>query len=227
MLSKVILKLKCMFERLFFRKPMDYITQFSGILHVGANDGAERHFYAKAGIPVIWFEPLPQAFEQLKQNLESFKDQQCYQYLLSDREGAELDFNVASNSGKSSSLLPFAAHKTAFPGIQCSETIRIVSHTLDSIIENHAIRLDSYNCLLLDTQGAELLVLKGSTKTLTKLKYVIAEAADFESYKGCCTANDLSEFLSKFGFHEVTRETFFFKIGTGSYYNILYEKKLA
>jgi FkbM family methyltransferase len=225
MLSKIILKLKCIYERLFIRKPMDYVHQFSGILHVGANDGAERHFYAKAKVPVIWFEPLPKAFEQLKRNLESFDDQKCFQYLLSDREGVECDFNVASNSGKSSSLLPFAAHKTAFPGIQCSETIRIVSHKLDNIIDKHAIPLDLYNCLLMDTQGAELLVLKGAVAALSKLKYVLAEAADFESYKGCCTANELSEFLVSFGFHEVTRETFFFKIGTGSYFNILYEKK--
>ena len=46
--------------------------------------------------------------------------------------------------------------------------------------------MSKYDALVLDTQGSELLVLKGAAGLLPNIKYVQAEVADFESYSGAC-----------------------------------------
>jgi hypothetical protein len=79
-----------------------------------------------------------------------------------------------------------------------------------------------YDVLVLDTQGAELLVLKGATSLLPHIRYVRAEAADFEAYAGCCTLAELDDFLREYGFRRIAKGRFAQKKGVGSYYEVLY-----
>jgi len=77
----------------------------------------------------------------------------------------------------------------------------------------------------MDTQGSELLVLKGGLSLLKNFQYIKTEAADFESYKGCCLINDLSKFLNKLGFKEIKRIKFATRKKGGNYFDVLYERK--
>ena len=48
----------------------------------------------------------------------------------------------------------------------------------------------------MDTQGVmELMVLHGAVKLLPGLRYIKTEVADLESYSGCCTLKEISNFL--------------------------------
>jgi len=80
---------------------------------------------------------------------------------------------------------------------------------------------------VLDTQGAELLVLKGCEENLQTFQYICVEAADFDVYQGAPTAQEISLYLSRFGFDPTDRERFGEKFGVGSCFNILFKKKLS
>jgi len=54
--------------------------------------------------------------------------------------------------------------------------------------------------LRVDAQGYELEVLKGASKTLESVHHVFCEVNSREMYEGCPTMEDLSNFLSQYGF---------------------------
>ena len=62
--------------------------------------------------------------------------------------------------------------------------------------------------LVIDTQGSELLVLKGALPILHHFKYIQTEVPDFEAYKGCCQLKDLQFFLVGLGYQEISRHQF-------------------
>ena len=78
--------------------------------------------------------------------------------------------------------------------------------------------------LVMDTQGSELLVLKGAIPILQNFTYIKTEVPDFESYKGCCQLKDLQSFLTQHGFKEFSRHKFATHPNGGNYYDIIYKK---
>lgn len=56
---------------------------------------------------------------------------------------------------------------------------------------------------MVDTQGYELEVLKGSVKVLPRFDLLYLEVNRQETYKGCPMVEELDEFLLPFGFHRV------------------------
>ena len=82
--------------------------------------------------------------------------------------------------------------------------------------------MTEYDVLVLDTQGSELLVLKGATSLLPHIKYVRAEVADFEAYEGCCKLDDMDKFFKEHGFRRIAEGRFAQKKDVGSYYDVLY-----
>jgi 2-O-methyltransferase len=177
-----------------------YLRQTTGLIHVGANLGQERELYAKYKLNVLWVEPLPDIFERLCQNIKSFPKQTAVKHLITDQDGGEYLFHIASNDGASSSLLEPARHKTLFPDVRFESTMTLKSITLDSLLQQLGGSNRSYQTLVLDTQGSELMVLKGAVRTLSHLKFVLTEAADFESYAGCAQVDELTAYLRSFGF---------------------------
>lgn len=62
---------------------------------------------------------------------------------------------------------------------------------LDTMMARENVSPSHYQAPVMDVQGAERLVMKGSGKRLGQFRFVKAEAADFESYKGCARLADL------------------------------------
>jgi hypothetical protein len=77
---------------------------------------------------------------------------------------------------------------------------------------------------VLDTQGSELMILKGATTMLPQLRFVKVEVPDFESYEGCCLSSELGEFMCAHGFRERQRDGFNSIRGVGTYFDVLYER---
>ncbi|WCJ59683.1 FkbM family methyltransferase [Fontisphaera persica] len=82
-----------------------------------------------------------------------------------------------------------------------------------------------YDTIIIDVQGAELEVLKGAKKTLKKIKYIITEASDYSAYKGCCTLNELADYLRMHGFRIKTKRKVRWKPGVGGEYDVMFVRK--
>lgn len=191
-----------------------------GIIHIGANKGQEAEEYSPRD--VLWIEPIPCIFEILKKTISKYDNQIAINSLVTDKDDVEYDFHIASNSNhQSSSILDLKLHKKIWPKIHYIETIKLNSKTLPTIIKNNDIDISKYDTIVLDTQGSELLILKASISILKKIRHIVLEVADFESYKDCCTVKDIENFFSSVGF-ERKRLTPFKRRSNLTYYEAEY-----
>lgn len=204
--------------------PDAFLSHVSGVIHVGANTGQEREVYDGLGLKVIWIEPIPKVFEKLKNNLTGFPGQRCFQYLVTDSDEKEYTFNIASNEGASSSILELSDHKDIWPNIDYVDKITLKSITLKSLYEREVIDDASYQALVMDTQGSELLVLIGAIPKIKNFKYIKTEVPDFDSYLGCCQLKDITAFMDQYGFKEISRTKFASHPNGGSYFDVVYKK---
>jgi FkbM family methyltransferase len=212
--------------KVFFKKNPDrFLKRVKGVVHVGANTGQEIKTYEKYGLSAIWIEPIPDVFEKLQSNLTGVVGQIALQGLVTDRDNAEYHFHIASNNGASSSILELNLHQDIWPDINFEKTIKLHSKTLSSLLNDNNVVLSDYDMLIIDTQGSELLVLKGAIPILHHFKYIQAEAADFEAYKDCCQLKDLQSFLDQYGYREVSRRKFATHPNGGGCYDIVYKRK--
>lgn len=141
---------------------------------------------------------------------------------MSDKTGEKTTLHIASNNGGSSSILPFKEHQDIWPDITYIDSICIESEILPDVLARAGHRIDSYDGLILDTQGSELMILRGAEHFLEKFRIIEIEVADFEPYKGCCTVNEVSTFMRDHGFLEAHRMVVARRKGGGRYYEIIY-----
>ena len=92
------------------------------------------------------------------------------------------------------------------------------------LLKSQNIQSSEYNVLVIDAQGAELLVLKGADTLLTNIQFIKVEAADFEIYKNCCQLKDIEQYLERFGFQEISRHQFAERLDGGACYNVIFER---
>jgi len=211
--------------KIFFEKNPDrFLKKIKGVVHVGANTGQEIKTYEKHGLSVIWIEPIPDIFEKLQSNLVGVPGQIALQDLVTDSDNAEYHFHVASNNGASSSILELNLHQDIWPDISYEKTIKLHSKTLSSLLKDNNVVLSNYDMLIIDTQGSELLVLKGAIPILHHFKYIQTEVADFEVYKDCCQLKDLQLFLGQYGYREASRRKFATHPNGGSCYDVVYKR---
>jgi FkbM family methyltransferase len=219
LLARVVSKV----QRVIFGEDR-YLSNVSGVIHIGANTGQERDSYAARKLPVIWIEPIPGIFHELMKNIAPYPNQRAFCRLITDRDGADYTFHVANN-GQSSSILELAHHRELWPEVGYVAEIPMQSTTLDRLVEQEHIDLSVFNALILDVQGAELLVLKGAVDSLTRMRYIKTEAANFEAYSHCCTMDELSVYLKSRGFRCIAHKPFASKHRVGTYYNVLYQRR--
>ena len=224
LISRIIRRAKKIMRPLVRGNPNSFLRRVSGVIHVGANLGQERTLYGKYDLNVIWIEPIPDVYQKLKQNLENFPKQQAFQRLITDRDDAGYAFHISNNNGKSSSIFDLDLHKEIWPTVSYQESISLKSVTLASFAQKEGVDMSRYDALVIDTQGSELLVLKGAATLLPNFRYIKAEAADFESYAGCCKVEDIDSLLLRFGFVKRRQDRFASKDGIGSYYDVLYKR---
>lgn len=182
----------------------EFIKDSRGVIHVGANTGQARDIYAAHNLPVVWIEPIREVFQELAANIGAYPNQRAINALITDKDGAEYAFHVSSNGGQSSSIFDFGEHAKIWPEIEYTRSIVMRGHTLKTVLQRFSVNIADYDTLVLDVQGAELLVLQGAGDLLDKFKFIRAEACDFELYKGGCQLKDVHEYLTARGFEHVT-----------------------
>jgi FkbM family methyltransferase len=117
-------------------QPDRFLREAKGVIHVGANDGPERHAYTRLGLRVLWIEPVAEVFARLEANIAGLPHQRAVRRLVTDTDGAECELHVADNLGQSSSILGLKVHRDIWPGVSFSHTLKMRTTTLDMLIRN-------------------------------------------------------------------------------------------
>lgn len=211
-------------RRINYLRHNGYLRRVNGVIHVGANVGQERELYHDYNLSVLWIEPIPSVFDQLKENIALLPNQECVRALVADTDGQELTFHIANNNGESSSILELADHRDIWPDVQFVKDMELRSVTLPTLLKTESIDPKKFDALVLDTQGSELLILKGARLLLPGLRYIKTEVADFESYAGCARLEDMTKFLSQHGFREWRLAVFAERQRGGRYYEVVYRR---
>jgi FkbM family methyltransferase len=163
-------------------------------------------------------------FGKLQTNIAPYSNQRAIQALLTDKKGAHYTFHIANNDGASSSILELHLHKDIWPTVTCDRSISLESTMLCSLAADHGLDLSLYPALVIDTQGSELLVLRGAEGVLHNFKYIKTEVADFESYVDCCQLQELRAWLFERGYREFSRRAFATHPNGGHYYDVVFQR---
>lgn len=212
-------------NRIFIRNPDSFFKKIDGVIHVGANEGQERFYYQKCGLNVIWVEPIPTVYAQLKNNIKNIQGQIAYQCLLTDADDKDFEFQIIGDNGESSSIFELADHQDVWPDVRRTGSMHLKSLTLSTLVKNEKIDLSNYQGLVLDTQGAELLVLRGAENILHNFSYIKLEAADFNLYQNGCLLDEIVAYLKKFNFQEKKRSDFAQHSSGGRCYDVIFYRE--
>lgn len=169
----------------------------TGVLHVGAHLAEEAPLYEDLGVSNVWWvEGNPSVMVKLDHILRSYPSHRYVQALVFEEDGVELDFHVTNIDGMSSSIYEFGTHTQFSPDIEFVQHFKLLTKTIDTIVEENNI--EDINLINLDLQGAELPALKGASKLLEGVDYILTEVNKAEVYKGCTKIQELGEFLEDF-----------------------------
>tara|TARA_R110000824_G_scaffold282940_4_gene471211 strand:- start:6203 stop:6844 length:642 start_codon:yes stop_codon:yes gene_type:complete len=177
-----------------------------GVIHIGAHIGQELVTYEKCGFKdVLMIEANPTIFDSLVTIKSDICDLIFLNVAVSDQKGV-FDFNITSNGRgggeMSSSLLKLKRHKQLYPNIRQVKTISVNTDLIDNILRSSNLSNKNYNMMNLDIQGAELMALKGSIKTLKNIDIINTEINKTELYEDCVLLDELEKFLFDQGFYK-------------------------
>jgi hypothetical protein len=173
----------------------------TGIFHVGAHECEELLFYNSFGVKnedIVWID----AVESKVTDATNRGIVNVYNALITDKDDEDVQFNI-SNNIQSSSILEFGTHSEEHPWVVYTDKVLKKSITVDTFFEKNDLDASKYNFWNFDIQGAELIALKGATKSLQYAKALYLEVNEKELYKGCALIDEIDDFLSKHNFKRV------------------------
>ena len=172
---------------------------FNTIIDVGANTGPFS-FAMRLLLPesrIFAFEPLPQCYKKLVRNLDPMGKFTAFQTAIGE-EQAEAQM-WQSEFSESSSLLPMGdLHKQAFPHTSNAQLVNVPLATLDDYLDK--IEFNPPVLLKIDVQGYEDKVIRGATKTLKHVDWIITELSFKTLYKGQPLFAEMYQLLTFHGF---------------------------
>lgn len=175
--------------------------KIDGGFHIGAHDCEELPFYNSLGLCnecVIWIDAIPFKVK----NAQNRNIPNVYHAVITDKDDENVVFNI-SNNIQSSSVLEFGSHKQEHPEVMYICKVRQTTITVDTFFEKHGIDASKYNFWNFDIQGAELMALKGATKSIQHAKAIYLEVNDKELYKNCGLIHEIDDFLANYHFKRV------------------------
>ena len=182
---------------------LDYVIEQGvtprGIIHIGAHTGEEAGYYRQyVGEAVAWIEAHPEYAAKLRDN-PARGGQLWHQACVSDRTGETVDFYVTADEWASSMLKP-EIHQDMHPWALVTDKIQVETITYADLLaslspEERQVH-DSANVLVLDTQGAELMVMNGMGERLFEFEAIATEYSTVEFYEGVPRLEDLDAKLA-------------------------------
>ena len=156
----------------------------STILHVGAHHGQDRQSYRKLGAKkIIWGEASTENAAKLR---SLYPEDEVIERIFWDESNLIINFFNSKKSENSSAIKP---NNIDSIDVTDGRTIT-VDEVMSTEISNEKL------LIVLDVQGAELHVLKGSKETLKKAKYVVIEIAlKSQGYEETPSEEDIDTFM--------------------------------
>ncbi len=187
--------------RLIKNKPIDIDEVLTdakpkGVIHAGAHLAEESPIYRKHGVNVYWIEANPSIYDKMKTLIPCTDD--SINVAVADVEGV-MEFNLMDN-GQSSSLLHPNTHLIRYPNIKPSGIIHVEGRKLDSLVDWGLLDISKYDFLYMDLQGAEFRALRGFSKHIGSINYIMSEVNYEEVYSGCTLIDEFDKYLLELGF---------------------------
>ncbi len=179
-----------------YRHNYDF-SNVRGIIHVGAHLGQEysdyNNYFSK-DITIHWFEPQKEIYDLLVKELNDKPNNYFYCFGLGSKNTNLPIWKESGNNGQSSSFSKPDKHLSIYPHIKFEESDLIEIRTLDSF------KIHDSNVLVIDVQGFELEVLKGSLDTLDRIDHIFCEINSDSLYLDSPSVDEINSILSTKGF---------------------------
>ncbi len=175
-------------------------------IHIGIADWCEiGQIHGKKYTEGIGIEAIPASAKAAESRADWWNEQfgtnfQVLNYLVTNQDDKEYEYNVASNNGHSSSIFPMKEHKEIWKDVKEIMTIKLKSKKMTTIAKENNINLLHYEDLIVDVQGAELEVLKSFDGNIKHFKTIEVEISERELYEGQVLFPELNEYLESYGF---------------------------
>jgi len=167
------------------------------LVDIGARGGLrDRWKLCQRYLNVIGFEPDERSFKELKQS-SSMKFLNIGLY----KEKGLFDLNLTRKKGCTSMLKPNRTFLDRFPNgedYDILKTIKINVDALDS--QSRRNGFGDIDFMKMDTQGTELAILEGATKSLENVFGLEIEVEFVPVYENVTLFADVDSFVRKFGF---------------------------
>lgn len=191
------------------KEALNLLQPIHGIVHVGAHIGQEAELYHSLGVKsVIWIEPDKTTFQKLQENISKYPGQIAINALVGEHCGDEVDFRVASNDGVSSSCLVPHKHLDHHPDIQFANPVKMQTKSLQCILSNIREVMDKleYWCLVLDVQGYEDRVIRGTRNYIERFQSAIIEVNSENMFFDCPWVENIDNYMAYNGLYPVHNE---------------------
>jgi FkbM family methyltransferase len=183
------------------------------ILHIGANWGQETpeyiNKYRETLQSITYIECIPSIARGLKRKMETVTAYEkipiyVVEALVSDTPGEVCTFHLSSDIFASSSMLEPNLENWPWKHVEFYDTIELTTTTCDELVSKGVLHTH-YDCLVLDTQGAELKVLRGMESLFPSLQQILTEYSKKQLYKGAVLFDELTSYIEQMGFRLITQ----------------------
>jgi len=160
------------------------------VIDVGANSGQYGTFLRQIGFNgwIVSFEPVKSVFDQLIRVSENDNKWICYNLALGHLSEKKA-INVYSSTVFSSFLEVTAYSKAIWKSLETVVEEQVIVERLDDIFPEIAARTECKHCYLkLDTQGYDLNVFRGGSKSLERVDALQTELSLIHVYKNMSSA---------------------------------------
>lgn len=181
---------------------LDLLNESPVIVEVGAHVGIDTLefsvMYPRG--QVISFEPQSNLYRAASKRTEFASNVTIFPFAIAE-DFSIRTFHVSSGSSTgSSSLLKPSGHLINHPDVIFDQNNSQIVVTVPLGRVCNELGINEIDLLWIDTQGAELLVLKSAESVLKNVKYIYLECSEVPLYETAPTYDELKTFLASQGF---------------------------
>jgi FkbM family methyltransferase len=182
-----------------------YDVPRGGCLHVGANFGQEADIYDELGFGhVVWVEGYEPYCAELSRKVANRSNHHIVNTMVSDVEGEEVEFSIASNTGSSSSLSPSESWARTFSAVSMVGSVSQRCSRLDNALQGlDPAVVRALTFLVCDVEGAELKALRSLGALLDNFRYAFVEVSVRQNFVGGPLLSDIDGFMLDRGFARI------------------------
>lgn len=175
-----------------------YNVQAKGVIVAGAHFGEEHNEYLESGIgKMAYIEPCKRAFDELYRRFKYAGNVKLFNMACGDKSEVGVIMYTGDetvNKGQSNSLLRPDKH------LQIHSSVIFDGEELVDVelLDKMGLVGGPYDLLVMDCQGFENRVLKGSVKTLDQIKWVYTEVNRDSVYKDNAMVDEIDMLLKDF-----------------------------